>query len=357
MQQLFESWSLSCPTIPRRTLLYSLEPIGIETAFIESLSSYVARLAEAHSVTVGDLVGRILSEIPNPKGTIVTPAARACRVGSHGFRACSYAVNGSSERTEKWVYALETATGRRDLRCLTLLPLRSALPEQVFRRYRAWCPACFEHWRALGQIIYEPLAWAFQVSSYCMVHKHPLRSDCHHCGWRLSPFGVLSRSGYCQHCGAWLGGTVAEEESTRPEPISQENFWASEQLGGLLVILSRAAPEVSQKSIRKSLAIYLKEAADGNVLALAEYIQCPRSILQDWLNGRTTPRLAGLLRTARALNVSVSSFFTQTGPIAIDIAAAKQAIAVAGERNVSPSRHAGEIRKALAVALSEDVPL
>jgi AraC-like DNA-binding protein len=40
----------------------------------------------------------------------------------------------------------------------------------------------------------------------------------------------------------------------------------------------------------------------------------------------------------------------------MNIAAAKQAIAFAGNRRVSPSRHAGEIRQALLAALREDVP-
>src|SRR5487761_1118979 len=163
MQQSFEMWSLSRPLIPPRTPVYALDPIGIGTAMTESLTSYVIRLAEAHSVTVGDFIGRMLSEIPNPKGTILTSAAKAFRIGSHGFRACGYAVNGATDRTARWVYALETVTGRPDLRYLTLLPLRSALPCQVFRRHRAWCPACLEHWRAVGQTVYEPLAWAFDL--------------------------------------------------------------------------------------------------------------------------------------------------------------------------------------------------
>jgi len=36
----------------------------------ESLSSYLIRLTEAHSVGVGDFVGRLLLEIPNPKGRL-----------------------------------------------------------------------------------------------------------------------------------------------------------------------------------------------------------------------------------------------------------------------------------------------
>lgn len=98
--------------------MYALEPMAVGTAMTESLSSYIIRLAEAHSVTLGDFIGRMLAKIPNPKGTLITHAASASRAGSHGFRACSYAINGAGERTAKWAYALEAATGRSDLRHL-----------------------------------------------------------------------------------------------------------------------------------------------------------------------------------------------------------------------------------------------
>src|SRR5437867_3672920 len=70
MQPPFESWSLSRLPAPTRSRLYSLEPIGVGTATVEGLTGYVARLAEARSVSVGDLVGRVLSELTDPKDPI-----------------------------------------------------------------------------------------------------------------------------------------------------------------------------------------------------------------------------------------------------------------------------------------------
>src|ERR1022692_4305926 len=160
MQPPFESWSLSSPPVPPRSQLYSLQPAGVGTGMVESLTGYVARLAEAHSVSVGDLVGRLLSDLANPKGGIVTSAAKAARVGGHGFRACNYAINGVTERAAKWVDALEAATTRRDLRHLTLLAFRHALPDQLFRRRRAWCDLCLEQWRGDGQNRYQSLPLA-----------------------------------------------------------------------------------------------------------------------------------------------------------------------------------------------------
>lgn len=40
-------------SLPSRSRLYRLAPIGLGTAYVESLTSYIIRLAEAHSLPVG----------------------------------------------------------------------------------------------------------------------------------------------------------------------------------------------------------------------------------------------------------------------------------------------------------------
>jgi TniQ len=243
MQQPFESWSLSSPPVPPRSQLYSLQPVGVGTGMVESLTGYVARLAEAHSVSVGDLVGRLLSDLANPKGGIVTAGAKAARVGGHGFRACSYAINGVTDRAATWVDAIEAATTRRDLRCLTLLPFRHALPDHLFRQRRAWCMLCFEQWRANGQIVYEPLLWAIALASHCTVHARPLDSICRHCARSLSPLGVFSRPGYCEVCDGWLGESDTDRKQARSGSANtEEQVWSSTQVEGLLAMLSSVDP-------------------------------------------------------------------------------------------------------------------
>ena len=354
VQPLFDSWTLSRSPLPRRSLLYSLEPIGVGTAFVESMSGYIARLAEAHSVSVGDLVG-LLSDVPNLKGELLPAAAKAGRRGGHGFRVCSYTVNGVTDRAITWVHALEAATSRHDLQYLTLVPFRRALPDHLFHRYRAWCPLCYEHWRLNGQTVYEPLLWAIKTSSHCTVHQRPLRHDCPHCGRLLNPLGVFAQPGYCERCGGWLG--VSHAGGDQASPVEENQTWTCKQIGGLLALLPLIDAKATRESFRRNLNVYLSELASGNVLAFAEYVRCPHSMVHTWLTGAALPRLENLLRIARSLNVSISSLYAPAGPTSTNIAAAKQAVAVGGKRIVSPSRHACEIRRVLLAALDEDVPL
>jgi len=53
---VLDLWDLSRPALPPRSRLYHLEPIGIGTPYVESLTGYVARLAQAHRVDVRKLI-------------------------------------------------------------------------------------------------------------------------------------------------------------------------------------------------------------------------------------------------------------------------------------------------------------
>jgi TniQ len=63
--ETYEAWDLKKVSIPSRSRLYPLEPVGIGTPVVESLTGYVSRLAEAHCVTPKVLISReLVSFIP-----------------------------------------------------------------------------------------------------------------------------------------------------------------------------------------------------------------------------------------------------------------------------------------------------
>ena len=60
-RSLYGCWDFGCNiAVPAHTYLYRVPPIGVGSAFVESLTGYVARLAEAHTVSVGRLFTREL---------------------------------------------------------------------------------------------------------------------------------------------------------------------------------------------------------------------------------------------------------------------------------------------------------
>jgi hypothetical protein len=116
-------------------------------------------------------------------------------------------------------------------------------------------------------------------------------------------------------------------------------------------------PMGARSALCKSLAAFLDQLTSGNVVALAEYIHCPPSILRNWLNGTTVPTLENLLRTCRLLNIPVTSLIASSGPSQANIDAAKEVIARAGSRGVSLCQKKSEVRQALEKALHDPVPL
>ena len=289
VQRRFDSWSLSPVPVPPRSPLYGLEPIGVGTSWVESLTSYVGRLAAAHSVKVGDLAGRVLAQSSDPKDCIIPPEARAAMRGGHGFRVSSYTINGVTDRARKWVQALECATCRRDLHYLTLLPFRYALPDHLFHRHRTWCSLCFERWRLSGQTVYEPLLWAMKISFYCPAHLRRLSHTCPSCGRTMSPLSVLFRPGYCGHCRSWLGTLDPNTDDLQPSSPTEDQRWSLMQVGSLLAMLSLVDPTATRESLRRNLARYLEELANGNVLAFSEYIMCPGGMLRVASPARSFP--------------------------------------------------------------------
>jgi hypothetical protein len=57
--------------IPPRTLLYSLEPIGLGTPFVESFTSHVMQLAAEQALSIKQLAAVALSGKLNPSDDVV----------------------------------------------------------------------------------------------------------------------------------------------------------------------------------------------------------------------------------------------------------------------------------------------
>ena len=58
---VYESWNLgSSAALPQRTYLYHMRPLGIGSMLVESMTGYIARLAEAHDVSPAMLLNREL---------------------------------------------------------------------------------------------------------------------------------------------------------------------------------------------------------------------------------------------------------------------------------------------------------
>lgn len=353
MLPVFESWNLAGPQVPRRSLLFPLEPIGIGTPFVESLTSYISRLAAVHAVNVSDLVGYLLADCVPPDLPIISARDRRGRTGS-GFKPGTHAINGLAEDARRWIIAVETATDRRDLRLLTLTPLKQAFCKQsLFRKDQAWCPECFREWRQTGEPVYLPLSWHLRMVTICLKHRRPLDTVCPHCGKGSGPLFAQSRPGCCSRCGRWLAEVPPRRVELYSEP-DDDQIWMANSIGDVLAAMPQLEQDHLRDILTKNICTVVGNVADGNQTVFADLTGSLGNAVCVWLTGRSLPRPNRLFGICRRLHILVSEMLRRSPALEVpkEIADASTVASSRGAWREHPER----LKAALKEALTEDPP-
>lgn len=311
---IYPGYTAAAPDVPPRSRLYRLEPVGVGTSYVESLTGYVARLAGAHGVTAAALFGWELAPRVGEKWLRRRYSNRAMILASR-FRPLARAMNGTGETATDWVRAVESATTTMGLRHLTMLAWRGVLSQRhLLRAARAWCPACYAEWDGQGGVVYEPLLWALGAVAVCPVHRRGLRTKCNHCGRGQYYLDSHSRPGFCSACGGWLGEHSAGESQTcgaSDEEEARRIEWEAAAAGELLAAGARLAAEPGAEVIARSTAVCVGiTSGRGNVRAFSRAHGLPKQTVGKWQRGEARVALDSLLRFCFRAGVSPADFLT-----------------------------------------------
>jgi AraC-like DNA-binding protein/DNA-binding XRE family transcriptional regulator len=310
-----ETWDLNLTTRPKHSRLYALEPLGVSTPNIESLTSYTTRLADAHSVSLRTLV--IQELLPLLQRDYLSNPFRNT-LGSF-WKEAVRALNGMGILARDWAQALEHLTLRTNLQVLTLLPWASVLTQQrLLRMNRAWCPDCFMEWQVAERPIYEPLLWNVSAVSLCVRHQRILLEQCPYpdCKATLPVLASYFRPGYCSKCSRWLG--VTADPSDIPWTTEQWNWqiWVADSIGELVAHNTDLIVTPHRRNISDLIAAYRQQAADGSMRIMAAQLQLSRRTLIAWQQGRQIPQMESLMRLCYCCGVSLYDVFTsQSGTL------------------------------------------
>jgi transcriptional regulator with XRE-family HTH domain len=312
-QATFPGWNLADEqALPERSTLYAPAPQGCETALGESLTSYLARLADTHCVYPGVLLQQMIVPLVQDKD------AQSEREDEHPlFRrdgSGSHLINVAGPRACSALHALETLTLRRDLQALTLLALAELLPpRRLARRTLAWCPLCYQQWQEREQILYDPLLWVFQEISICTQHHVRLHTHCPHCAKALPYLAWRSRPGYCAFCasplfarGAGVLEPVAKDSS---EFVWQQ--WVTDTLGEVITQLPQVSDGPKRERIQRLVNNAVDHLADGKSAAFARLLGLPRNTVENWYQGKRIPEMDMLLRLCYRLDLSLRDVLFQ----------------------------------------------
>ncbi len=284
--------------------LFPLIPFGGATGRIESLTGYVTRLARAHQMTTSRLVLEAIMPVvrPNDQGDDVVPKRR-----TPPWHGDPRGINGTGDRSDAWVRALEHLTGVGGLAELTVLSWAKTIPTHfMLRPQAAYCAACFQEDSDVGRDDREPyerLAWMVSEVEYCLVHGSLLLTSCPGCGRPRPPLATSSLPGNCPTCGKWLGARRAVEGQPAID------HWGMRMAFLVDDALARRSLATDIESIRQSIQVAVTVAAAGNRAQFARMVGVKPSAAHDWFV-KSHPSLRTLLRIAAVVGSDVPSILS-----------------------------------------------
>lgn len=279
----------------QRSCLYSIEPIGVGSIKMESLTSYISRLADAHCVTVGDIMARLIAPRIDKKYI-----NNITFNGGNGFYKSSSAINSHGKIAENFIEAIMFLTMRRDIEEITFINCRELVPFRGFlKRSRHWCPSCFQTDLESKQIVYERLSWTLQSFPNCIIHKRILENVCPTCSSSMYSLERKSIPGYCTKCFSWLGNFRENQNTT----YSNETNDSMRAFFYDLINLS-----IENTCVSRSISFYLEEKFEGSLTRAAEFFGYSKSTLWGWKEGTNLAPLSALINITSKLQLSLTDF-------------------------------------------------
>lgn len=292
-----------------RSTLYNIEPIGVGAGHVESLTSYLMRIAFSHNVAVGTLMNKLI--IPEMGKEYLK---RSSTGGGNRLYDAARSLNAYSEISFELVQVMEKLTSRNDLSNLTLTRWKEFIPQRnLLRDSLAWCPVCIQEMRELESSIFYPLIWNIKIVEICIKHQRILRDSCHACNKNIEILRRNSIPGYCPHCFASLDIDTQEEILLDQQELKWQEF-VIQNIEDLLTMdkSSFESSKINKHEILNLLNQIFEKRFLGNISHFSQYLNVPKTTLRYWLNGENFPTLGNLLKIFFEFNKKISELLFKT---------------------------------------------
>lgn len=257
--------------------LFSLEPQGLGSLRVESLASYVRRLAHGHVVSPATLLREM----------VLLPAGKADDPAS-----VTDAVSGATQVTKVAVSKLAELTGVAEVALCTLLPLEKAMfLRRSFSATRRWCRACLRQ----DEEPYDRLLWGIRAVRSCWLHGYELEDRCARCTLPHKPLHSRATPTLCPHCGWRLENGSVKRAGSEPY---------REALAELILLIQRGAP-LTLEAIRHGIGA--AAARRGGMTSLAGAAGVSLSTVKFLLKSHR-PELSTFLKILTASGEDLDSF-------------------------------------------------
>jgi hypothetical protein len=291
-----------CVSLPERSRLFDLTPVGIGTENCEGLVSYLVRLAKAHGISPRLLI----------KAEFL-PKIKEHRAVSHSEFFTDYAktLHGTGLYAQTFVDLAEALTSRSDLVILTTLPWKEVIPaigSGFMAKQPRWCKACLGEHRSKAEQCYFRLAWGYALYQVCTEHLVPLASECPWCNRHQPYFPYIPDLSRCSYCYGWLGSGIKGQDFT------EQQYWLSKAIGHMVEANQIASSIVTGSAFRKRLYELIHVMADGKKTRFSKMLHMSSSTMKTWVDRRQKPLFPQLLSLCRQLGVMPLELF-QSKPV------------------------------------------
>lgn len=278
----------------KRSVLFGIEPLGKGTPFVESISSYICRLAYEHNVDVTTLLFQlVIPLLPEFSGL-----KKSHSVGKpHLFL-------GIGKTAIIIVSALEILTQRNDLIEMTLLNWKPIVKVGLINKKKKWCPICFEEMNERTQELYEPLIWQLKDMNYCFKHAVPLHKTCLQCNKEIPHIRTGMKIGYCPFCDLFLGEytDLQNRRWLRIIPFSEEKLFV-----GYSDLLRNNKPSVIPSNLFvKNFFVVIKEINPSLSLThLSRILSIKKEMLNEYFVGAKRPNIRFWIEMSKYLEIEL----------------------------------------------------
>jgi hypothetical protein len=228
----------------RCSQLYSIQAQNIGTRYVESLTSYICRLATEHNIPPGTLINKILAPKMDKKYLI-----KSAQRGGNRFYDGARSINGYCKNALDFSQVLGTLTLRNDLIDLTLMKWKNIVSLRgLLEKHLSWCPNCIFDWKGEGSQIYYPLSWYLSSMQVCLIYNTYLSNICPYCSKKLPILHINYINGYCPLCKGWLG------EYQRTPSITNQDIFNSKNIDKIVTeVLSGESVLMEDEEKRKEI--------------------------------------------------------------------------------------------------------
>lgn len=301
----YEHWELALPELLPRSALYQIRPIGIGTPETECLTSFLARLANAHHLAVGDLILRRY-----------LPTMRAERSGTerplNSFRLTKMlCANGADTLAMELISLTERLTLTTGIAPTTFVLWNDVVSRlELLRHFRAWCAECYTEQAARGGPLYDPLLWAVLPVKVCSRHRRPLSENCPNCKKRIWPVLKHYLPGSCPYCCTWFGAQKSDVPAAAIDDLEYE-VWSTDNIGAIIAASPLLPVAPTRRDVIDAINHCCNLLMEGNPRMLARLLGAANTTARLWQQGKNIPPLKTLARLSFLTRVPLLKLLTE----------------------------------------------